>query len=175
MTSILRRWLKPSSRVAGEVVKPPEAFNLGSVHNLRVFKYSRRFCDGHPFDESNDLTPSILFHLFHVIEPMENLESINIEFDLKTNSLDNYFHTRRGWALLDADLSNALHFPSLIQFGIDIAITLPHVQQHARQDFVKKTNNVLKSSFPRVLATETILFCPRTILPLGWWCLLPVF
>ena len=147
----------------GEVVKPPEAFNLGAVHNLKVFEYSRRSCDEYPFDESNDLTPTILFHLFHVTEPMENLESIKINFHLKTDLLDNYFlRFHPEWALLDADLSSTSHFPSLIQFGIDIAITLPYLAQNLRQYVTKKNSDVLKSSFPHILATETISFCPTT-------------
>ena len=104
---------------------------------------------------------------------MANLESVKIEFNLAEKVVNNSFlhkiRARRGWASLDADLSNASLFPCLTQFGIDIAITTTYyVEPHASGIFSKKTDRVLKSSFPRILATETISFCPTTKVLIDW-------
>ncbi|KIM41264.1 hypothetical protein M413DRAFT_410826 [Hebeloma cylindrosporum] len=156
-----------------EVVGLPENFNLGSVHNLKVFKYSCRSSNQDGYHNIKESTPSILFHLFHVPKPMENLKTIGIQFNLEENSLDDIvlgkFTDHHGWTLLDIDLSKTSHFPSLLQFGIDIAITLPYpVKQYASRNCIKKSNDDLKSSFPHVLATESISFCPTTTLLVDW-------
>ena len=74
------------------------------------------------FCGSNDLTLSIISHLFHVKELTEKLESIQIEFDLEEDFIDNSSMrktvTHRVWSLLDADLSNASHFPCRNYFTV---------------------------------------------------------
>lgn len=61
--------------------------------------------------------------------------------------------------MLDANLSNASHFPGLIQFEIDITVVL-----RCRMGGIhsNQMNRLLNSSFPRILAAETISFCPTT-------------
>ena len=96
---------------------------------------------------------------------MERLESIEIKFSLNEDSIDDSFLrktiTHRAWALLDANLSNASHFPGLIQFEIDITIVLSY---HMDSIHSNKMNHLFNSSFPRILAAETISFCPTTSL-----------
>lgn len=152
-----------SSCIAGAVVKPPETFNLGLVHNLTVFKYCRSSGSQHPFDTSTDQTPSILFHLFNVTEPMEYLISIKIDFDLCECFIDEFFMQRTiadsSWASLDCVLTGS-HFPCLRHFELFIEVS---ALLHDRSDFDKKaflnaTKDHFKSSFSRMMASETIIF-----------------
>jgi hypothetical protein len=147
----------------------PKPSTWGPFITSRSSNTRAALATGTPFDESNDLTPSILFHLFHVNEPMEHLESIEIEFNLEEDSINKSFLgktvTHHAWALLDADLSNASHFPHLIQFEIDIEIILPYRVPSIHSNEITR---LLDSSFPRVLATETISFCPTTRLLINY-------
>jgi hypothetical protein len=151
-----------SGGVAGEVVEPPEAFNLGLVPNLKSFQYTRYSGTLHPFNSYHDQTSSIIFHLFNVTKPMEHLNTINIEFDLHERFADDLFLrktvTDTSWALLDSVLADEFWFPYLSHFGLEIAVTGMDFPYPRKQAFTRTTNEHLISSFPYVLDKETISF-----------------
>jgi hypothetical protein len=152
-----------SSCIAGAVVKPPETFNLGLVHNLTVFEYYRSSGSQHPFDASIDQTPSIFFHLFNVTEPMEYLVSIKIDFNLRESFIDEFFMQRTitdsSWASLDRVLTGS-HFPRLRHFEIFIRVSalLDDRSDFDKKVFLNATKDHFKSSFSRMMVSETIIF-----------------
>jgi hypothetical protein len=152
-----------SSCIAGAVVKPPETFNLGLVHNLKVFEYSRLSGSQHPFDSSTDQTPSILFHLFNHTEPMEYLESIKIDFDLQESCVDEFFMQKTiadsNWASIDRVLTGP-HFPCLrsLELFIKVTVLLQDRSDFDKREFLYTTKQHFKSSFSRMTVSETIVF-----------------
>lgn len=162
---IFRLLSRTSSGVTGDVVNPPEAFNLGLVPNLKYFQYTRYSSTLHPFDSYHDQTPLIIFQLFNVTKPMEHLNIIDIGFDLHEGFTDDLFLrktiTDARWALLDSVLADGLWFPYLSKFGLEIALTgTPYFKT---QDFTRTMNELLLLSFPCVLAKKSISFNPTTV------------
>ena len=157
-----------SSGVAGEVVNPPEAFNLGLVPNLKHFQYTRYSGLLRPFDSYRDQTPSIIFQLFNVTMPMEHLNIIDIEFDLQGMFTDDLFLrkpvTDAGWALLDSVLADGSWFPCLGHFGLEISVTGVNFPFFRKLAFSRTTNELLTSSFPCVSAKRNIDFNPTIVL-----------
>ena len=161
--NILHSLIVKSSCIAGAVVKPPETFNLGLVHNLTVFEYCRSSGYQHPFNTSTDQTASILFHLFSVTEPMEYLISIKIDFDLYESFIDEFFMQRTiadsSWASLDRVLTGS-HFPRLRHFDLSIEVSalLRDQSDFDKKAFLNATKDHFKSSFGRMMVSETIIF-----------------
>ena len=98
---------------------------------------------------------------------MEHLNTINIEFDLHENFADDLFlHktvTDASWALLDSVLADEFWFPYLSNFGLEIAVTGVDFPYPRKQTFTRTMNEHLASSFPYVLAKETISFNPMIL------------
>jgi len=102
---------------------------------------------------------------------MEHLNTINIEFDLHENFADDLLNdlflrktvTDARWALLDSVLADGLWFPHLSDFGLEIAVTGMDFPYLRKQAFTRTTNEHFTSSFPYVLAKETISFNPTIV------------
>ncbi|KIM41260.1 hypothetical protein M413DRAFT_145198 [Hebeloma cylindrosporum] len=147
----------------GAVVSPPKNFNLGVVHNLRAFEYSRHSAHRHSFDSSGDPTPVILFHLFNVTEPMEYLKKIKINFDLRGRSINELFLRRTiadsNWVLLDGVLIGP-YFLRLCHFEISVTMeaTIEDPSDFRHRALSHATNDRFESSFSRIMAQESIVF-----------------
>ena len=94
---------------------------------------------------------------------MKYLKSIKINFDLRDNLIDEFFMdstiTHSSWASLDRVLAGP-HFPCLRHFEILISVTavVNDLTDFNEDSFSNTTKNRFKTSFSRMVASETINF-----------------
>ena len=94
---------------------------------------------------------------------MKYLKSIKIDFDLRDNLIDRFFMdstiTHSSWASLDRVLTGS-HFPCLRHFEILISVTavINHLTNFNEDSFSNTTKDRFKTSFSRIVASETINF-----------------